>query len=165
MSGIKAGLTAIKEFLGGGESIITQFADTADRFILTKEEKQEFQKELKTLAIQQQLRNKELENEIDKLILEDVQNARQREIEINADPDSSKLAKALPSILALAVTFLAFALCFILVFVHIEDSQKDIVIYLLGFVSSIVIQVFSYHFGSSKAKDSNDRKMISSLNK
>jgi hypothetical protein len=60
-------------------------------------------------------------------------------------------------ILALGIVGVAFALVGVLMFINIPDSQENIVIYALGFLTSAATQVISFYFGSSQgSKDKSD---------
>ncbi|GIW22589.1 MAG: hypothetical protein KatS3mg068_2469 [Candidatus Sericytochromatia bacterium] len=64
-----------------------------------------------------------------------------------------KLNKYISSIIALFTIFLTFLLFTILFFVEIKDTHKDIVIYILGALSTVLSQIFSFYFGSSKGSE------------
>jgi hypothetical protein len=53
-------------------------------------------------------------------------------------------------LLALGTVGLAFVLIGILIFSNIPDSQENIVIFALGFITSAATQVLSFYFGSSQ---------------
>jgi len=66
--------------------------------------------------------------------------------------------------LALGTIFLILSLMFVLVFTPsvIKPGSKDVVIYILGALSSIIAQVFSFYFGSSQG--SHDKQgMLNAL--
>jgi len=62
------------------------------------------------------------------------------------------LSKNVSAYLAIGTTILTFILFYILVFKPsaIEDRSKDVIIYILGVLSAIVTQIFSFYFGSSQ---------------
>ena len=67
------------------------------------------------------------------------------------------LEKLVLPILALGIVGVAFALVGVLMFINIPDSQENIVIYALGFLTSAATQVISFYFGSSQgSKDKSD---------
>jgi hypothetical protein len=61
--------------------------------------------------------------------------------------------KNVAAILAIATVALSFALFILLVFAPVNMDKKDIIIYILGVLSAIDTQIFSYYFGSSDASD------------
>jgi hypothetical protein len=81
--------------------------------------------------------------------MKDRDSARQREAAV-ANSDASWLSKNIVAVLAIGTIVFAFVIATILAFVDIVDNQKDILIYVLGFVTSAATQVLSYYFGSSQ---------------
>ena len=61
-------------------------------------------------------------------------------------------------ILALGTVSLAFLLIGILLFINIPDSQENIIIFALGFITSAATQVLSFYFGSSQGSKEKDMK-------
>lgn len=64
------------------------------------------------------------------------------------------------SILTLILTFTLFALLF---FINIKDNHKDIVIYILGSLTTLLSQIFSFYFGSKNNgnnENNNNNKFI-----
>jgi len=83
--------------------------------------------------------------------------ARAARIAIATNPNVHWLEKLVMPILALGIVWVAFLLVGILMFVNIPDSQENIVIYALGFLTSAATQVISFYFGSSQgSKDKSD---------
>lgn len=68
------------------------------------------------------------------------------------------LNKYISSIIALFTIFLTFLLFALLFFIEIKDYHKDIIIYILGSLSTVLSQIFSFYFGSSKS--SQDKNSI-----
>ena len=84
-------------------------------------------------------------------------NARAMHLEIATNPAVHIVEKLVMPILALGIVAVAFLLVGILMFVNIPDSQENIVIYALGFLTSAATQVISFYFGSSQgSKDKSD---------
>jgi len=75
------------------------------------------------------------------------------------------LTKHVASLLALFTSFLSFALFFILIFYPLQSEKKDIVIYILGVLSAIDSQIFSFYFGSSKDSEVKNRMIHHQLSK
>ena len=98
----------------------------------------------------------------------------QKDIDMNDDPSSSSylsissapwLTKHIASILAISTVTLSFGLFFILVFYPLQNEKKDIVIYILGVLSAIDSQIFSFYFGSSKESEVKNRMIHQQMNK
>lgn len=99
----------------------------------------------------------EMELEFAKLDNEDRDSARKAHLAIATSPDAHWLEKLVVPILALGTVGLCFLLIGVLLFINIPDSQENIIIYALGFITSAAGQVLSYFFGSSQgSKDKTD---------
>src|SRR4030042_7127751 len=92
----------------------------------------------------------------------------------NDDPKSKQylsfnsapwLTKHIASLLALCTLFLSFTLFFVLIFFPLVSDKKDIVIYILGVLSAIDTQIFSFYFGSSKDSEVKNRLIHSHMYK
>ena len=78
-------------------------------------------------------------------------------LEIATNPAVHIVEKLVMPLLALGIVGIAFLLVGILMFINIPDSQENIVIYALGFLTSAATQVISFYFGSSQgSKDKAD---------
>jgi hypothetical protein len=65
-----------------------------------------------------------------------------------------KVTKATQTIIAIGVVIAAFVLFYALLFKDIQEgTSKDILLFVLGCVSSNLTQIISYYFGSSKSSD------------
>jgi hypothetical protein len=94
------------------------------------------------------------------LRLKDVDSARDRETAIATSKDAPLLNKIVTPILALGVITLTFILFGVVMFdeTPVDDSRKDILIYVLGVLSAIATQIVSYYFGSSQgSKEKSDQ--------
>lgn len=93
----------------------------------------------------------------------EMDSARRREIEIAVSANAPLLNKIVTPILALGTVGLSFVLFGVLAFTEVQGSTKDIVIYILGALSSAVTMVLGYYFGSSagsKEKSDEMKKML-----
>jgi hypothetical protein len=96
--------------------------------------------------------------ETDKLLVNDAQSARNREIEIVKIDKSSWLSKNISPILALVACIAIFSFFTLLIFREFNsEAQKQIVIYILGILSAIITQIFGYYFGSSMGSKNKDQ--------
>jgi hypothetical protein len=102
------------------------------------------------------------EIDIKKLELEnaDRDSARKAHMAIATSPDAHWLEKLTMPILALGTVSLAFLLIGILLFINIPDSQENIIIFALGFITSAATQVLSFYFGSSQGSKEKDMKAL-----
>ena len=98
----------------------------------------------------------------------------EHKIDPNDDPKSIQymslhsapwLTKHIASILALLALIFTFGLFFIIIYIPLESSKKDIAIYILGVLSTILTQIFGFYFGSSKDSEVKNRLIHSQLSK
>ena len=79
----------------------------------------------------------------------DKDSARQREMTISTSEHSPWLNKIITSLLALGIVGLTFSLFAVILFLEVTPANKDILIFLLGNLTTLVGLVCSYYFGSS----------------
>ena len=79
----------------------------------------------------------------------EMDSARKREIEIATSEFAPMLNKIVTPILALGTVALTFILYAIIIFTDVDEQSKDILIYVLGALTSAVTMVLGYYFGSS----------------
>jgi hypothetical protein len=127
---------------------------SADDIIRLKTAEMEHEEELLRLRIE--------EDKLDlaefELRLKDTDSAREREVQISTSDKVPLLNKIVTPVLALTLLGLTFFLFGVVMFdaTPIDPSRKDILIYILGVLSTVATQVISYYFGSSagsKAKE------------
>ena len=98
----------------------------------------------KLLELAQQGQFAELEASV-----KDMASARDREIKIATSEAAPLLNKIVTPILALGTVCLSFILFAVILFVPVDQSSKDIIIYVLGALTSAVTMILGYYFGSS----------------
>lgn len=94
------------------------------------------------------------------LRLKDTDSAREREVQISTSEKAPLLNKIVTPVLALSLLLATFVLFGIVMFDNdpIEPTRKDILIYILGVLSTISTQVIAYYFGSSQgSRDKSDQ--------
>lgn len=139
----------------GVEGAITSIGDIADKFITTKEEKEQFKLEAQKVAAS--IIEKEsisAQAQLD-AVLKDVQDARNREIQINTSDSASWLSKNTLGILALGVTLGFFGMLTWMLNYDVPAGNKDILNIMLGSLGSAWIGITSYFFGSSAGAQRN----------
>jgi hypothetical protein len=112
----------------------------------------------KLMALAQQGQLAELE-----AMGKEMESARNREIQIATSEFAPMLNKIVTPILALGTVALTFILYGIIIFTDVNEQSKDILIYVLGALTSAVTMVLGYYFGSSagsKEKDSKIKDLI-----
>lgn len=148
-------------FSGGANTLVDSVGKVLDNVITTKEEKLQLENELRKSEMQYQLELKKLSNEERQMILSDISSARQREVQVQTSEHATKLSKNVSPILAFGTTFLTMLFFYILVFKpnSISPQSKEVVLYILGVLSAILTQVYSYYFGSSMGSADKSRTL------
>lgn len=138
-------------FSGGASTLVDSVGKVLDNVVTTKEEKMQLEIEMRKSEMQFQLDMQKLSNEERQMILGDISSARQREVQMMNSENATKLNRNLMPIMALGTIILVLSLFFVLVFTPnlIHDQSKEIVMYILGVLSAVLTQVYSYYFGSS----------------
>jgi hypothetical protein len=160
-------MSFISDFLSGGAStLVDSVGKVLDNVITTKEEKQQLDNEIRKSEMQFQLDMKRLSLEEQQAILGDMSNARSREVQMMSIEGNTKLNKNLMPLMALGTIVIVLALFYVLVFTPsvIKTESKDVIIYILGVLSAVLTQIYSYYFGSSIGS-ADKQKTINSFNK
>ena len=146
-------------FSGGASTLIDSVGKVLDGVITTKEEKQQLDIELIKSEQQFQTEMRRLGNEEKALILGDVANARGREVQVQSSEFTTKLTKNVTNYLSLGTVFLTFSLFTYLIVRagKINPDTKDVILYILGVLSAVLSQIYSYYFGSSAGSSTKDR--------
>ena len=117
-----------------------------DPALLTPEKLQE----LKQIELEHEEELLKIALEEKKLYIQDTQDARNNYVKINKSDKTPFINKIFPSVLAGITVLLTFILFALFAFGNFEGTQKDIVIYILGVLSTITTQIFAFYFGSSQ---------------
>lgn len=89
----------------------------------------------------------------------EMDSARDREVKIATSEFAPLLNKIVTPILAIGTVALTFILYAIIIFVDVNEQSKDIMIYVLGALTSAVTMVLGYYFGSSAGSKEKDQKI------
>ena len=100
--------------------------------------------------MQYNLESRKIDLEEKQAVLKDVDSARTMASNIQTSANATNLSKNVAAYLALGTVFLTFVLFFVWAFAEVTQSQKEIVLYILGVLSAIDTQIFSFYFGSSQ---------------
>lgn len=135
--------------------LVSSIGSIVDNITTTKGEKMQLDLELRKAEWDYINEARRLENEERGLILQDKDSARKMHRQVQMSDKASRLNKNVSAYLALITTALSFALFFVILFFpqQLQERGKDIIIYILGVLSAIVTQVFSFYFGSSMGKE------------
>jgi len=138
-------------FSGGASTLVDSVGKVLDNVVTTKEEKMQLENEIRKSEIQFQLDMKKLSNEEKQMMLGDISSARQREVQVQSSQYATQIAKNVAPFLALGTTILTLVLFYFMIFSkqQLPPDKKDIILYVLGVLSAILTQIYSYYFGSS----------------
>lgn len=123
---------------GSAGEIIESVGNVADKFITTDKEREELELSKMRLDLE------EFQAEV-----ADKTSARERETKINESQNGAWLAKNITSFLAIGCLTLTFIMFYQVLYMQIQPQNKDVIIYILGALSSICVQIVGYYFGSS----------------
>ena len=150
----------LSELIGSGAGdIIDSITDGVDKFVSTDEEKAE-------LALKKQemkLKVRQMQIDADNKYFEDTQSAR----DMQKETDSK-----IPGILTIIFTVAFFGLITFILIMLFDKLEIDIPNYIValissifGSVSTIMGQIISFYFGSSKGAESQNNKMTSAVSR
>ena len=145
-------------FSGGVGQVVDSIGKVIDNVITTKEEKQQLDNEIRKAEMQYNLESRKIDLEEKQAVLKDVDSARTMASNIQTSANATNLSKNVAAYLALGTVFLTFVLFFVWAFAEVTQSQKEIVLYILGVLSAIDTQIFSFYFGSSQG--SKDKQAV-----
>jgi ABC-type uncharacterized transport system permease subunit len=150
-------------FSGGASTLVDSVGKVLDNVVTTKEEKMQLDNEIRKSEMQFQLDLKKLSLEEQQMIMGDMSNARQREVQMLNAPNITKLNRNLMPIMALGTIMLVLSLFFVLVFMPnlVSPGSKDIIMYILGVLSAVLTQIYSYYFGSSAGSADKSKTLAS----
>lgn len=137
-------------FSGGVGQVVDSIGKVIDNVVTTKEEKQQLDNEIRKAEMQYNLEIRKIDLEEKQAVLKDVDSARTMASNIQTSANATNLSKNVAAYLALGTVFLTFVLFFVWAFAEVTQSQKEIVLYILGVLSAIDTQIFSFYFGSSQ---------------
>ena len=97
--------------------------------------------------------------------VKEMDSARKREIEIATSEFAPTINKIVTPVLALGTVGLTFLLFGVIVFADVKPEAKDIIIYVLGALTSAVTMVLGYYFGSSAGSKEKSLQLDEILDK
>ena len=95
----------------------------------------------------------------------EMESARNREVQIATSEFAPMLNKIVTPVLALGTVGLTFILFGVIIFVDVDAESKDILIYVLGALTSAVTMVLGYYFGSSAGSKEKSQQLDEILDK
>jgi len=91
--------------------------------------------------------------------VKEMDSARKRETEIATSEFAPTINKIVTPILALGTVALTFILFLVIIFVEVNTQSKDILIYVLGALTSAMTMVLGYYFGSSAGSKEKSQQL------
>ncbi|MGB1091228.1 MAG: hypothetical protein ACPGYX_03820 [Oceanobacter sp.] len=140
-------------FSSGAGNLVDAVGDAIDKNFTSDEERKELEVEEAKAAMQYKMQIKTLALDETKALLADTNSARDNQTRIQQSEHSSWLAKNVHSIMGMTIVAATFFMYIWII--NLEPSKltnsgmKDIVIYILGALTTISTQVAAYYFGSS----------------
>lgn len=156
-----------KLFSGGAGALVDSVGKVIDQVTTTKEEKMQLELELKKAEQEFQLEMRKLSVQEQQQVYQDVASARAMTSAVQTSANATKLSKNVSPYLALGTALLTFVLFYALVFHKdylTKNDSKDIVLYILGVLSAILTQIYSFYFGSSQGS-ADKAKFIEDIQK
>ncbi|RLA76629.1 MAG: hypothetical protein DRG78_18700 [Epsilonproteobacteria bacterium] len=151
-------------FSSGASSLVKAVGDAIDKNITSDEERKDLENEIEKARLNYDVEMKGLGITQEKAYLKDTSSARDNQSRVQESEEAGLLAKNVHSILALVIVGLTFFLYYWLILGEVDPTKKDIIIYILGALTTISTQVVAYFFGSSKGSKEK-QKIISELHK
>lgn len=158
-----------KLFSAGASSLVEAVGEAIDKNVTSDEEKKELENELAKATMQYELEKAALGLEEKKAYLADTADARANQSRVQESEHSSWLAKNVHPLLAIVIVGLTF---FMYYWIMQKDWQqlsqsgmKDIIIYILGALTTISTQVAAYFFGSSQGSKDKQKALETAASK
>lgn len=155
-----------KLFSSATSTLIATVGDAIDKTITSDEERKELENELAKASMHYDLETSKLAFEEKQAELANTADARNNQSRIQESEHTSWLAKNVHPILALGIVGLTFTIYFWIIYRgwgDIEETgMKEIIIYILGALTTISTQVAAYFFGSSQGSK-DKQKALSNL--
>lgn len=152
-------------FSGGAASLVTSVGDAIDKNITSDEERKELDNELAKAKLRHEIEMTALGLQARQAAYGDIASARDNQSRVQESANASWLAKNVQPILAFAIMGTTFAVFALVILFGKENSfgeMKDLVVYILGALTTVATQVVSYFFGSS-AGSAEKTKTIGAL--
>lgn len=148
----------------GASSLVEAIGDAIDKNVTSDEERKSLDNELAKASMQYQLEMATLGVKETEIYLEDTKSARENQSRVQEAEHASWMAKNVHSVLALSIVGLTFFMYWYVISnadhgMMLKPETKDIVIYVLGALTTVSTQVASYFFGSSQGSADKSRAL------
>jgi len=151
-------------FSSGATSLVTAVGDSLDKLVTSDEERKELDNEIAKATMQYDVQMATLGVQEKQIEMQDRDSARINQSRVQESEHASWLAKNVQPVLAIAIIGLTFWMYWSIAFgsdsVKFKDAAlKDLVIYILGALTTIVTQVVAYFFGSSSGSAAKSKTL------
>lgn len=147
-------------FAGGAGNLVKSVGDAIDQVTTSDQERLELENESRRAEMEHKQEMRSLDVKETELYLKDTGSARDFQARVQESENASWLAKNIQPIVALILILLTFAMFGRALFggLAANSQESTITMMILGALSSIVTQIVSYFFGSSRDYGENTRK-------
>lgn len=160
-------------FSSGASSLVTAVGDAIDKVVTSDEERKELDNEIAKASMHHEAQMASLGLQEKQAYLADLGSARDNQSRVQESENASWLAKNVHSFLAVSIIGLTFFMYWYIAFSDESNSKltapnspmKDIVIYILGALTTVATQVVSYFFGSSSGSADKTKALNAIMNK
>ncbi len=149
-------------FTGGASNLVDSVKGVISEFHLSPEDKLKAEQELTKITNDHIEKMASLAQAELEVTMKDMDSARDREIQIAVADKAPLINKIVTPVLALTIVGLVFFLFYVILFKGMSGVEKDILVYVLGALTTFIGQILSYYFGSSQSS-ANKQKQISDL--
>lgn len=155
-------------FSSGATSFVDAVGDAIDKNVTSDEERKALDNEMAKAALQHEVEMTSLGLQETQAAYADTASARDNQSRVQETEHASWMAKNVHSILALGIVTLTFAIYGFIMFSDkspelMKSGMKDIVIYILGALTTVATQVVSYFFGSSAGSADKSKTLNKAL--
>lgn len=142
-------------FSAGATSIVGAIGDAIDKNVTSDEERLEQENEHDKAEYGYNVQMRELDIEDREIVIEDRKDARGNQSRVQESEYAGWLSKNVHPILALLTVVFTFGLYVFILFnamgvgETINQTAKEIILYILGGLTAMCTQIYSYFYGSS----------------
>lgn len=152
-----------KLFSEGASNLVEAVGEAIDKNVTSDEERKELDNEKQKAALLHDVEMSKLSLEDRKAVLGDTASAREHQSVVQTSERASWLSKNVHPMLGLGILGLTFSMYFWILrdnasIMSKDNGMKEIVIYILGALTTVSTQVAAYYFGSSQG--SKDKQAV-----
>jgi len=94
---------------------------------------------------------------------QEIEEARKHEIKV-MESGGTWLQKNIAPMLAILAVLATVIFFYVLIFRKLDPTSENVILYILGVLSTIVSQIFAYYFGSSAGSRAKQEELFKKLN-